>query len=51
MPLLITPYTFGTQLPATPAGVPGGGAYFLRRKRYMAYMMASLALALVLSSC
>jgi hypothetical protein len=44
MPLLITPYTFGTELPAAPGGTAGGGAYSVRRRR----VMTIVALCLVL---
>ena len=48
MPLLITPYTLGAQLPAAPAGTVFGVGYYLRRKRFMAYMLTSIVLMLVL---
>jgi len=47
MPLILAPYTLGSQLPAAPA-VVGGGAYAYRKRRYMAYMTAVLACLLVL---
>ena len=43
MPLLITPYTFGAELPAAPGGT-AGGAYSVRRRR----VMTIVALCLVL---
>ena len=48
MPLLLVPYTLGTQLPAAPTLV-GGGAYAVRRRRYVAYMTAMIACLLVLA--
>lgn len=48
MPLILAPYTLGTQLPAAPA-VVGGGAYAIRKRRYMAYMTAMLACLMVLA--
>lgn len=48
MPLLLVPYTLGTELPAAPAGVTGGAAYFLRRKRFLMYMLTSLAFLMLL---
>jgi hypothetical protein len=42
------PYTLGTQLPAAPT-VVGGGAYAMRKRRYMAYMTAMLACLWVLA--
>lgn len=48
MPLILAPYTLGSQLPAAPSGVATGGAYAVRKRRYMAYMAAMLACLLVL---
>ena len=48
MPLILAPYTLGTQLPVAPAGALGGGAYVVRRRRFMAYMTACLACLAVL---
>lgn len=49
MPLLITPYTLGSEM-GTPGAAPkGGAAYYTRRKRYMEYLLASIALFLVFS--
>ena len=42
MPLLIAPYTLGTQLPAAPT-VVSGGVYSVKRRRYWAYMAAMIA--------
>ena len=42
MPLILAPYTLGTQLPAAPT-VVGGGAYAYRKHRYLAYMTAMIA--------
>ena len=43
MPLILAPYTLGTQLPAAPTGTFGVG-YYIRRKRYLAYTMLSVLL-------
>lgn len=48
MPLMIVPYTLGTQLPAAPAAPTGGVAYYGRRKRFIAYILTMLLLAVVL---
>jgi hypothetical protein len=49
MPLILAPYTLGSfQGAAGPAAV-GGAAYYTRRRRYMEYLLASLALLLVAS--
>ena len=45
MPLLLVPYTLGTQLPAAPTVVSSAFAY--RKHRYLAYMTAILACLLV----
>lgn len=42
MPLVLAPYTLGSQLPAAPT-VVGGGAYAVRKRRYFAYMTAVIA--------
>ena len=47
MPLLITPYTLGTELPAAPADAGGGAWYVARRRKWMA--MAFLFLLMVLA--
>jgi len=47
MPLILAPYTLGSQLPAAPA-VLGGGAYAYRKHRYLAYLTALFACWLVL---
>lgn len=44
MPLILAPYTLGAQLPAAPTGTFGVG-YYIRRKRYLAYIMMSILLA------
>ena len=49
MPLILAPYTLGSQLPAAPT-VVGGGAYAYRKHRYLAYMTAVLA-CLVVAGC
>lgn len=46
MPLLLIPYTVGTQLGAA-AATATGGAYPYRKRRYLAYMTAVLACLLV----
>ena len=48
MPLLLIPYTLGTQLGAAAATQTGGVAYYTRRRRFMAYMTAVLACLMVL---
>ncbi len=47
MPLLLTPYTFGTQLPADPAGTAMGGAYVVRRRRLLTVFALCLVLVLL----
>ena len=42
MPLILAPYTLGTQLPSAPTLV-GGGVYAYRNHCYLAYMTAILA--------
>lgn len=49
MPLILAPYTLGSQLPAAPAGATGGAAYYSRRRRFMAYMTAMVACLLVVA--
>lgn len=49
MPLLLVPYTLGTQLGAAAATATGGAAYYARRRRFMAYMTAMLACILILA--
>lgn len=49
MPLLITPYTLGSFQGAAGPAPQGGAAYYTRRKRYMEYLLASIALLLVVS--
>jgi hypothetical protein len=46
MPLLITPYTFGAELPAAPGGT-AGGAYSVRRRRMMTVFAFCLVLILL----
>ena len=46
MPLLLVPYTLGTELPAAPGGTFGVG-YYSRRRRFLSYILASLLLMLV----
>lgn len=42
MPLLIVPYTLGSEM-GTPGAAPkGGAAYFTRRRRYMAWLLTCL---------
>lgn len=48
MPLLLVPYTLGTQLGAA-AATATGGAYSYRKRRYLAYMTAIIACLLVLA--
>lgn len=48
MPLLIVPYTFGSDQSAAGAAPKGGAAYYTRRKRYMEYLLACLATLWVL---
>lgn len=47
MPLILAPYTLGSQLGAAAATATGGAAYYSRRRRFMAYMTAVLACLLV----
>jgi len=47
MPLLIVPYTFGSNQAASGAAPKGGAAFYTRKKRYMAWLMACLALAIL----
>lgn len=49
MPLILAPYTLGSQLGAAAAIQTGGAAYYARRRRFMAYMTAMLACVLVLA--
>jgi len=46
MPLILAPYTLGTQLPAAPAAARGG-PFSVRKRRYMAYMTAMVAFLLL----
>ena len=46
MPFFIGPYTLGTQLPADPTVVSGGG-FSVRRRRYVSYMTAMIAFLLM----
>ena len=47
MPLILVPYTLGTQLPAAPAGTATGGAfYYSRRKRMMNFILMLAVLVL-----
>ncbi len=48
MPLLIVPYTLGSEMGAAGAPALGGGAYYSRRRRYMAYILTGIILLLVL---
>ena len=47
MPLLLTPYTFGAQLPADPAGTATGGAYSVRRRRVLTVVAFCLLVVLL----
>ena len=47
MPLILAPYTLGAQLPAAPAGATGGVAYYMRRKRFLAYILTSIMLLIL----
>ena len=46
MPLILAPYTLGTQLPAAPTVVSSAFAY--RKHRHLAYMAAMIAFLLVI---
>lgn len=46
MPLILAPYTLGSQLPAAPTGT-FGTAFTIRKRRYMAYMSAMIACLLL----
>lgn len=48
MPLILVPYTLGTQLGAAAITPTGGAAYYMRRKRYLMYMLASVILFVVM---
>lgn len=41
------PYTLGSEMAGAGAAALGGGAYYTRRKRYMAYIMACLSLLVI----
>lgn len=43
MPLILAPYTLGTQLPAAPVAA-GGGGFYVRRRRFLAYTLTSFLL-------
>ena len=45
MPLILAPYTLGTQLPAAPAA-PGGGGHYRRRRHWAMAFLALLCLVL-----
>ena len=47
MPLLLVPYTLGTQLGAAGVAPTGGASYYIRRKRFLAYILTSLVLLLL----
>lgn len=47
MPLILAPYTLGSQLAAAGGGVSGGMAYYIRRKRFIAYITTCLLLGLL----
>lgn len=47
MPLLIVPYTMGSFQGAAGAAPTGGAAYYTRRRRYMEYLFASIAIMLL----
>lgn len=49
MPLILAPYTLGSQLGAAAATQTGGVAYYTRRRRFMAYMGAVLACLMVVA--
>ena len=42
----IPSYTWGSDDPSAPAAALGGGAYFTRRKRFLAYITACLLVLL-----
>lgn len=48
MPLILAPYTLGTQL-GVAAATATGGVYSYRKRRYLAYMTAMIACLLVLA--
>lgn len=48
MPLILAPYTLGTQLGVAAATPTGGAAYYGRRKRFLMYLLASVGFLLVL---
>ena len=49
MPLILVPYTLGSFQGAAGVAPVGGAAYYTRRRRYMEYLLASIALFLVFS--
>ena len=46
MPLILAPYTLGTQLPAAPTVISGGAFYYARRKRMLNFLVVFLVLVL-----
>lgn len=49
MPLILVPYTLGAFQGAAGPAPAGGAAYYTRRRRYMEYLLASLAVFWMLS--
>jgi hypothetical protein len=47
MPLILAPYTLGTQLVGAPAAPAGGAGYVLRKRRFLAYITSSLLIFLL----
>ena len=47
MPLILAPYTLGSEM-GTPGAAPvGGAAYYMRRKRFVSYILMSLLMVLL----
>ena len=46
MALILVPYTLGVELPAGAAGA-GGGAFYIRKRRFIAYILTCLMLVLL----
>lgn len=47
MPLLLVPYTLGSEMNTVGTSPAGGAAYYTRRKRFVAYILTSLLVVLL----
>jgi hypothetical protein len=47
MPLIIAPYTLGSQLGVAGPPPVGGAAYYHRRKRFIAYILTAFLLVIL----